>query len=61
MNYYLMILNGLHGMVASQAGNPEEQYSLASVVIHLSTCSVNPDSVKLPDMEEVIYNNLEDG
>jgi len=42
-----MILNCLHGIVASQIGHLDEPYSPSSVQIYWSTCSVNNDGCKL--------------
>jgi len=47
VNYFPMILNCLHGVVACQIGHPVEPYMLSSVHIRSSTCSVNKDGGKL--------------
>jgi len=47
VNFYLVILNCCHRVVASQIGHPVEPYSLSSVEILSSTCSLNKDSGKL--------------
>jgi len=40
MNYYPVILNCRHRGVASQIGHQVEQYTLSSVEIFSSTCSI---------------------
>jgi hypothetical protein len=42
-NCYPGILNCCHGIASRQIGHPVDLHSLASVEIHLSTCSVNHD------------------
>ena len=48
MTHFLMILNYLQSAVACQIGQLLEPYSLSSVEIRSSTCSVNTDCGKLP-------------
>ena len=61
LNYRLMILNYLQGVVACQMGRLDESYLLSSVGIQWSRCSVNNDGCKLLSMREVIWNRSECG